>query len=604
MRISDSLAESLLVKSGLFTKKQLDELRSLSRKTHKPVQDLIIKNGLLSETELTRLYAEELKLPYVELSPDIINRRAVTHLPDHVANRYNAIVFDIDDNDGSILVAMENPDDEEAVQFLQKQLGGNLRLHVTSSSLLQSALQQYRSSPRPEHILNIMGYRNSPDDIQTSNSSAMAGRSGAVESVNHIIERALSVGASDIHIEPQTGYIVIRYRIDGLLHVVHKLPASALDPLLGHIKNISNLRLQEHAAPQYGQWGVAIGDTSYQVRVSILPTVDGEKAVLHITPELSKAPSLRALGLWGHALLELQKAATAQHGTLFISGPSGSGTSTTLFSLLSALNSPSVNIATIEDPIKYRIAGVNQFQINRGSGLTFTKTLKAVLAQDPNIIMLSDVPTKQLCKMVIQASLKGHFVLSALHTTSAAAGLHRLLDMGNEPYMINSSVRAVVGQRLPRKLCPGCREAITPNKTMLEQIEKSIHLKASGGFGQLYTLEKLAFEEGIGAVNTRKTDLVLSQLSSTSRSINRLWKAREGGCSHCNNTGYRGRIGIFEVLVPTNEIQKTLNHAGSVRAISQAAAASGMISMQLDGLIKALRGQTTINEVLRVTTRG
>jgi type IV pilus assembly protein PilB len=603
MRISDSLAESLLIKSGVCTEQQLDDLRSLSAKTHKPLQDLIITSGLLSETDLTRLYAEELQLPFVELSMDTINHRAMAHLPEHVAMRYNAFVFDIDDNDGTILVAMEDPSNTEATSFLEKQLGNNLKLHVTSSSLLKAALDHYHSSSRPNHILNILGYPSTPSGNAAIGDNVVEG-SAAADSVNRILERALRVGASDVHIEPHLDHIVIRYRVDGLLRAVNKLPASALDPLLVHIKTTSQLKTEEHHAPQYGEWAVTMGDQHYKVRTSILSTIAGEKAVLHIVYESSQAPSLRDLGLWGTALRDLTKAMTEPHGSLFITGPVGSGKSTTLFSLLSALNSPSVNIATIEDPVEYRIAGANQFHINPESGTTFTTALKAVLHQDPNIIMLSEIHDGRTAKAVLQASLKGHLLLSALHTPSAAAGVHRLLDMNSKPYIVASSLQAMVGQRLARKLCPGCREAITPNKAMFEQIEKSTQLKSSGGFRRLHDLEGQALEEGIGGLNAGKTDTSLRELSTTARTINRLWRAREGGCGHCDNTGYRGRIGIFEVLMPSAAVQKTITKEGSVHAINQAAIESGMINMQLDGLIKALRGQTTLDEVLRVTAHG
>ena len=566
MRISDSLAESLLVKSGKFTKHQLDDLQALSLKTNKPLQDLIITTGLLSETELTRLYAEELHLPFIELSADAINRRAITHLPEHVANRYKAVVFDIDDGGGgSILVAMEDPSDEQAIAFLQKQLGNNLKLHVTSSSLLEAALAQYPNSARPNHLLHAMGYSSgASDSLPVIPGSAVADGSAARESVNQILARALQAGASDIHIEPQIDHVAIRYRTDGLLRTAHKLPASALDPLLTHIKTTSRLKPSEHYAPQHGQWSVSAGDQHYKVRVTILPTIDGEKAVLHIVHESSSVPSLRYLGLWGSALQVLQRAVTEPSGTLLIVGPVNSGKSTTLFSLLSALNSPSLNIATIEDPVEYRIAGANQFQINPASGITSAAALQTILKQDPNIIMLSEINDSKLARLAIQASSKGHLVLFTLHTPSAAAGIHRLLDMDIEPFLISSSLRAIVGQRLARRLCQSCREAITPTKALLEQIEKSIQPKNYGGFKRLHELESLAAEEGVGGTKTAP-----SQLSSSSRGINRLWKAHEGGCSHCDNTGYHGRIGIFEVLAPSVAVQKTINHRSSVRTIHQ-----------------------------------
>jgi type IV pilus assembly protein PilB len=601
MRISDSLAQSLLKRSGGFTEKQLVDLRSQLAATKRPLQDLIIQNGLLSETELTRLYADELSLPFVELSAATINRRAFTRLPEHVATRYNAVVFDIDDNDDSILVAMEDPTNPDSVNFLKKQLGDNLKLHVTSSGHLRSALNRYQNSSGTQ-LFRVL---NRPGGVPTIGTSALMAGSLASESINHILEQALGVGASTIHIEPHVDHVVIRYRVDGLLREAHKLPSSALDPLLGYIKSASQMKLQEHHTPQYGHWGMAVGDQNYTVRVTILPTVDGEKAVLHhIVPESTQAPSLRDLGLWGSGLHDIQKAVTQPHGTLLVVGPIGSGKSTTLFSLLSALNSPRVSVATIEDPVEYRITGANQIQLNPASGVTLKSALQAVLGQDPNIIMLSEIDEPAACKVALKTSLSGHLVLSTLHTASAAAGVKRLLDMGIEPHMIASGARAIVGQRLARKLCPDCREATVPGKAALAQIEKSLHLKDYGGVKRLHELEALALEEGVGVQSSGKTAAALRDLSSTARSITRLWKARDGGCDHCHHTGYRGRVGIFEVLVPGAAVEKTITHKSSAHAINQAAIESGMVSMQLDGLVKALRGQTTVAEVLRVTAHG
>jgi type IV pilus assembly protein PilB len=600
MRISDSLAQSLLKQSGAFTQEQLDDLRSQLSATKKPLQDLIIQNGLLSEAELTRLYAERLGVPFIEL-PDSISHRVLSRLPEHVATRYNAVVFDTDDNEGSILVAMEDPNDPGAVSFLKKQLGDNLKLHLSTSSQLRNALDLYRTSRRSP-LLHIMSPPSDPSSPPASGSSAIVEGSVTVDSVNHILEQALEIGASDIHIEPQVDHIVIRYRIDGLLRPAHKLHLQALDPLLGYIKTMGQLKPEEHDAPQYGQWATSLGDESYEVRATILPTIDGEKVVLHLVPSSSKAPSLRDLGLWGQGLHDLQRATTEPHGILLVAGPTGSGKSTTLFSLLSALSAPNVTIATIEDPVEYRIAGANQVQIDPGAGVTLDSALNAVLQQSPNIIMLSEINDARSCAAAIEASLRGHLVLGALHTNNAAAGVRRLLDMDIKPHMITSSVRAIVGQRLARKLCPDCREAVAPSKATLEQIEKSLHLKDLGGFPKLHELESLAAAEGLGVQVSGKSATAAHSLSSSARGLSRLWRAHAGGCERCYHTGYQGRVGIFEVLSLGAAVQKTINSESSGHAIDQAAIGAGMISMQLDGLVKALRGQTTVAEVLRVST--
>ena len=594
MRISDSLAESLLRQSGAFSEEQLADLRSQSLETKRPVQDIIVQNGLLSEAELTSLYAHELNLPFVELPASGINHEFLNLLPEHVAARYKAVVFDIDNGDDSVLVAMEDPNDKEALSFLQKQLGDNLRFHVTTTSHLKAVLDQYRDR-RGDELLNEQA-------VPHKNSSAVS-KESAAESVKLIIERAVQSGASDIHIEPHIDYVIIRYRIDGLLHEAHKLPIEALAPVVGYIKSIGQMKPGEHHTPQYGQWNIVMGDQHYVLRISVLPTIDGEKVALHIVPHSGEPPSLRALGLWGSALHDLQKAIVQPHGIICITGPIGSGKSVSLFSLLSVLNTPNVNIATIEDPLEYRIAGANQVQVNPSAGVTMVSGLEGILSQDPNVIMVSEIRDNAVAKMAVQASQKGHLVLSTLHTASAPAGVRRLLDMEVEPFLVASSLRAVVGQRLPRRLCVHCREAIKPDSATLKRLEKSTHLADYGGFRRLHELETQALEEGMG-VSQSKSASDANDLSSSVRGISRLWKAHEGGCEACQHTGYHGRVGIFEVLVSSTELQTVITHSSSEKVISKAAREAGMISMQIDGLVKALRGQTTLAEVLRVTAHG
>jgi type IV pilus assembly protein PilB len=600
MRISDSLAETLLKQSGAFSKERLAELHAHSLKTHQPLQDLIIENDLLSEEELTSLYAQELGLPFIEVPAGHINHRILTRLPEHAAIRYNAVAFDVDDAEDRILVAIEDPVDAQTLSFLQKRLGENLKLHITTTSLLKSALDQYRNN-RSSALSKVMAHQDVSDEPHTVNPALVADGSAAAESVSHIIEQAVHSGASDIHIEPRVDHVVIRYRIDGLLREAHKLPLSSLALLVGSIKTASQLKLSEHHAPQYGQWNVALGDQHYGIRVTVMPTVDGEKVVLHIVQAFLQAPSLRDLGLWGTGLRNLQKSLTESRGTLFVSGPIGSGKAMTLFSLLSTLSSPNVNIATIEDALEYRIAGANQVQVNPASGVTFISGLQAILNQDPNIIMVSELRDQELSHMVIQAATAGHLVLSALHNDSAAAGVRRLLDMHIEPFLITSTLQAMLGQRLVRKLCPNCREATKPDLATLKQIEKLLR-REDTGLKRLHELEITALAEGVGVVEHEgKTFPKAHDPSSTARSITRVWNVHEGGCDRCYYTGYRGRVGIFEVLTASEAVQKAIMSSGSTKVINKAAHESGMLSMQLDGLIKALRGQTTVSEVLRVS---
>lgn len=593
MRISDSLAESFLKRSGTFTKKQLADLRAESRRTHKSLQDLIVQNGLLSEADLTRLYASELQLPFVELPEDGIEPEILNLVPERIAHRFNVVAFAVDDTDQSVLVAMEDPRDEFALSFLNKQLG-QVRPHVAASRQLKNALDQYRAQRASEQLKVLTREALSPNRPIDPDLAAMT--------VQHLLTQAAAEGASDIHIEPQIDHVLIRYRIDGLLHEVYKLPLQALEPLVQYVKMAGHLKAHQ-LGPQSGRLNVVMNAEPYSIRVSTLPTIDGDKIVLHLLPELTTPPSLRDIGLWGASLNELQRAILQPQGMILVAGPNGSGKSMSLYSLVSTLSSPRLNVASLEDPVEHRIAGANQVQVN--SDVSFLAGLKAILSQDPNIIMISDIRDSEFSKRVLQAASSGHLIFGALHAGSAAAGLRRFIELGNEPYVVAHSVRISLSQRLPRRLCPRCRESIKPDTGSLKQLEKVMHLSDQGGFRRLHELEGQAIQESIGVINDARQAGAGDQFSTSPRGIHQLWRAREGGCEYCRQTGYRGRLGIFELLhVGSPAIQKVILHDGSTHDIQRAAIEGGMISLQIDGLVKALRGLTTVEEVLRVTAHG
>lgn len=600
MRIADSLVKKLLDKHGGVTKEQLASLEEQEVADKKPLQDLAIKNNLLSEKELTKLYADEIEVPFVELNAREIKHEVLKQLPERIARQYNAVVFDVDDQ-GTNLVAMEDPDDIQALNFLQKQLGNKLKVHITTSSLLQAALDQYRGNISSE-LTKVIASNEEAEESEEVDEDDLAEDSPVAQTVNIIIEYGVKAGASDIHIEPRENFVVVRYRIDGLLREANKLPRKLLGSLVSRIKILSNLKIDEHRAPQDGRFKVEISGQVYALRVSTLPILDGEKVVMRILNESSKAADFTELGFWGTALTDLQHAIVQPHGMVLVTGPTGSGKSTTLFSVLSSLNTPNVNISTVEDPIEYHVVGANQTQVNPIAGMTFGTGLRALLRQDPNIIMVGEIRDGETADLAVQAALTGHLVFSTLHTNNAATCLPRLLEMGVEPFLIASTVRVVVAQRLVRRLCVDCREAYSPDATVQKQLDKSFHLGENGGFKQIHELESSALTDGIGKSSGGKgadTD----QLSSSASAITRLWKAHDEGCDSCNHSGYKGRIGIYEVLSNTTAIQKMIVSNSTSEAIEAAAIGEHMLTMQLDGLIKALRGQTTIEEVLRVTSQ-
>ena len=600
MRIADSLVEKLLTKSKQLTKEQLADLHQQETSEKKPLQDLVIKNNLLSEKDLTKLYADEIEVPFVELNAKEIKHDVLKLLPERIARQYNAVVFDVDAQ-GTKQVAMEDPDDIQALNFLHKQLGTGIKVHITTSSLLQAALDQYRGNISSE-LTKVIADEAAPEESEEVDESDLAEDSPVAQTVNIIIEYGVKAGASDIHIEPREDYIVVRYRIDGLLREANKLPRKLLGALVSRIKILSNLKIDEHRAPQDGRFKVEVSGLMYALRVSTLPILDGEKVVMRILNESSKPADFTELGFWGAALHDLQHAIIQPHGMVLVTGPTGSGKSTTLFSVLSSLNTPNVNISTVEDPVEYHVVGANQTQVNPVAGMTFEGGLRALLRQDPNIIMVGEIRDGQTADLAVQAALTGHLVFSTLHTNNAATCLPRLLEMGVEPFLIASTVRVVVAQRLVRRLCVDCREAYTPDAAVIKQLDKSFNLEANGGVKQMHELETLALQDGIGKSSGGKgadTD----QLSTTTTSITRLWKAHDGGCDSCGHNGYKGRIGIYEVLSNTSAIQKMIVANNSSEDIEKAAIGEHMLTMQLDGLVKSLRGQTTIEEVLRVTTQ-
>ncbi|MCA9325106.1 type II/IV secretion system protein [Candidatus Saccharibacteria bacterium] len=592
MRIPDSLVEKLLKASGKATDEQIKTLRERESSEKKPLQDLVIKDNLLTERELTKLYADEIEMPLVELVAKDIKKEILKTLPERIAKQYHAVVFDID-QDGVKLVAMEDPDDIQALNFLHKQLGNDIRVYITTSSLIQAAIDQYRGDNISSEITQVIAGEEGEEEDDEVDESDLAEDSPIAQSVNLIIEYGVKAGASDIHIEPREGFVLVRYRIDGLLREANKLPRKTLGALVSRIKILSNLKIDEHRAPQDGRFKVQVGGLVYALRVSTLPIVDGEKVVMRILNESTKAASLEELGFWGDAKKTVEHAIVQPHGMILVTGPTGSGKSTTLFSVLSMLNSPNVNISTVEDPVEYRIPGVNQTQVNAVAGMTFTNGLRALLRQDPNIIMVGEIRDGETAELGVQAALTGHLVFSTLHTNNAATCLPRLLDMGIEPFLIASTVRAVIGQRLVRRLCSACRENYSPTESDIKQLTRTFNLDKSGVMSKIHDLEKQALDDNIGKA--------VKDLGSTTSKLDKLWKAHEDGCAACNHTGYKGRLGIYEVLHNSEGVQTLIVANGTSEKIQEAAVGEGMLTMHLDGLIKALRGETTVEEILRVT---
>ena len=590
MRISDKTFLAVVEMHNTLTPQQLETLKQESDTSRLPLQAVAIKQKLITDEELTKLFAEYTRIPFVAIEPKDIPVDAIKMIPEHIARQYNAIIFKIDDN-ATLHLAMEDPDDVEAINFLQKQIGTNTKIYVATHENILAALDAYRTDVDKE-LGEVISIQNADAKADSVRDEDITENSPIAKTVNLLLEFAIRSNASDIHIEPREGYIQVRYRIDGVLNEVNQLPKNIANALVSRVKILSNLKIDERRVPQDGRFKIRLGGRQFAFRVSTLPIADGEKIVMRILNESGDALTLEQLGYWGASLQTINRTLKEPNGMVLVTGPTGSGKSTSLFSVLSKLNKPDVNISTIEDPVEYKIPGVNQTQTNNKAGMTFANGLRALLRQDPNIIMVGEIRDGETANLGVQAALTGHLVFSTLHTNNAATCLPRLLDMGIEPFLISSTVRAVVGQRLVRRLRRQTRVQYEPTESEKAAIIKLFKLREGQTFEYIHNLEKQAAEDGVGGDTPLSTD---------ENGIKFLWRNNNDDNEDGASGGYHGRIGIYEVLDVSLPVQRLITANATSNDIQDQSIKDGMITMQVDGLIKALRGETTIEEVLRVT---
>lgn len=591
MRIQDDTLVKLLEQGGVATETQLAPLKEEAARQSRPLQDVVIEAKLITEADLTKRFAEYADIPYIEIDPRDIPTEVLNRIPERIARQYNAVIFKIDE-DGLVHLAMDDPDDIQATSFIEKEIGENTKIYIAPHDNILLCLENYRGDVNEELNQVIDIQREDDGTAQQVSEADVAEDSPIAQTVNLLLEYAIRSQASDIHIEPRENFVQVRYRIDGVLKEVNQLPRNVLGALVSRIKILANLKIDERRVPQDGRFKIKVAGKQYALRVSTLPIADGEKVVMRILDESNQAVTLEQLGYWGHSLSVITEAIAQPNGMVLITGPTGSGKSTSLFSVLTMLNKPDVNISTIEDPVEYKIPGVNQTQTNAKAGMTFANGLRALLRQDPNIIMVGEIRDGETANLGVQAALTGHLVFSTLHTNNAATCLPRLLDMGIEPFLIASTVKAVVGQRLVRRLCMTCRVSYTPEETEVEEVVQLFNLKPEQEFSYIHDLETTASEQKVGGD---------TPLGTNETTITTLWHANPEGCEECNHTGYKGRIGIYEVLGVSVPIQKMITANATSNQIQDQAISEGMTTMQTDGLVKALRGNTTLDEVLRVT---
>jgi type II secretory ATPase GspE/PulE/Tfp pilus assembly ATPase PilB-like protein len=411
------------------------------------------------------------------------------------------------------------------------------------------------------------------------------------QTINLLIEHAVTNHASDIHIEPHDRFVQVRYRIDNVLRSMHKLPLAALPAVVMQLKEQARLKTGQDHLPQEGQYAALVGEEQFEIQVYTMPVIGGEKAVLHLSRRLSKPPTLAQLGFWGNALHDLQQALTATHGLIVVATPRRNGKTTTLHSILQTINSPAISMATVEDSIEFRLPGASQTIANTRHGVNTATGLQAVLNQDPNVVMLSNLPDRQTANGAIQAAVGGHVIIAGMHADNAAKAVTQLQTMNDEDFLFASALKAAVSQRLVRHLCPDCAVFYAPQRDELHGVEKAFGIASQAARQKVHQLEQRAIRDGLGGSQKPAT---------TPGGITHLWRASPDGCEHCNHTGYQGAIAIVEVLsAQNNDLETALLAPITADKVRKLALKDDFIPMELDGLIKALRGQTTLTELLR-----
>jgi type IV pilus assembly protein PilB len=555
-RIKD-LADVLL-EEGLIAGEQLERAQTEAERKGRSLGRVLIELGLVKETDLVAALARQVGLDFVDLSDHSIDPSAASLISDQVARRYRALPIGFDDS--RLVVAMSDPSNVFALDDIRTITGFEVKPVVATAADIDSAIRKYGA------------FEQSVEDISAEASSAATGEATDIDEVeaaiedapivklvNLLITQAVSDRASDIHIEPAERDIRIRYRIDGVLHEVMRSPKNIQAGLISRLKVMADINIAERRIPQDGRIGLVVGGKAVDLRLATLPTVYGEKIVIRILDKSSVLLKLEDLGFAEASYTQFEKRFRKPYGTILVTGPTGSGKSTTLYATLNIINSVDRNIITVEDPVEYRLPGINQIQVNPKAGLTFASALRSILRADPDVLLIGEIRDRETALIAMEAALTGHLVLSTLHTNDAASAVTRLVEMEVEPYLVASAIDCIVAQRLARRLCDHCKEAYKPSKAELEQA--GFDEKARSQIKELF---------------------------------------RPAGCTRCGRTGFRGRMGLYEVMPVTEEIERLTAEAKSSEEISRLAIEQGMITLREDGLEKARLGQTSVDEIFRV----
>src|SRR3989338_3480116 len=582
MRVESQQLKAFLLETHLITEKKFEKAVKEADESGRKIGDILVAENVVSYEQLLQVEAYILGIPFVNLEKEKVEPDVLKIIPEPIARTHNIVAFRRKGN--NLEVAMLDPEDLQTIDFIRKKIDLRILPRLTTPASIKNILLQYQKTLKAEfgdiiqkEAVEIRTIREGEGGVTAEKEELqkVAEDLPVIRIVDMLIRHAVLERASDIHIEPTEKEVVVRYRIDGILRDAMILPKQVHSGVVARIKVLSNLKLDEHRLPQDGRFKVETEDYKYSLRVSILPVFDGEKIVMRLLPETSQAVSLETLGIRNEALEAIQHNLRKPVGMFLVTGPTGSGKTTTLYSLLEILNMPGVNISTVEDPIEYRIPRINQTQVNPKIGLTFANGLRALLRQDPNMIMVGEIRDNETAGLAINAALTGHLVLSTLHTNNAAGAIPRLIDMKAEPFLIASTLNVVIAQRLVRRLC-GDKESYSLNKKELEELEKEINLES-----MLAILKK---------------EKIVDQKASW-KDI-KFYKPKP---SKVCEDGYSGRIGIQEVLKMSETIKHLIVANATSDDIEKQAKKEGMITMFEDGIMKAVQGITSLEEVMRVT---
>ncbi len=580
MFVPELQLNKFILDSNLVSRADLDKATEEAEEKGVKTTEILVNSGKITEDNLRRMQAYVLGIPFVDLKSRKIPFETLSMIPEPVARNHNIVAFK--KTDETLEVAMLDVDDLSAIDFVKKKVKLKILSRLTDAESLKSAIVQYQKSLKAEFgdiiqkesaTLKTIAEETGNDGASEEDLKKIAENLPVVRIVDTLLKHAIIQDASDIHIEPMEAELLVRYRIDGLLRDAMVLPKHAEPSITARIKVLSNLKLDEKRLPQDGRFKVDMNNEKVSFRVSVLPTYYGEKTVMRLLRENVSGFTLEHLGFHGEGLDRIHDATKQSTGMILTTGPTGSGKTTTLYTVLDILNTPDVNISTIEDPVEYQMKRINQTQVNSDIGFTFASGLRTLVRQDPDIIMVGEIRDNETASLAVNASLTGHLVLSTLHTNSAAGAVPRLMDMKIEPFLLVSTINVIIAQRLVRKLS--------------ENKEKHILTKA-----ELASLEKVVDLKRV--LETLKAEKIVKP-SDTWDKIN-FWRPVPSK----DDDGYKSRVGIHEVLKVTPGVKEIIMRGGTASQIEEQAKKEGMITMIEDGIFKAVQGQTTIEEVLRV----